>query len=92
MINHGTRGGYYAHLRQEEARPITCQPCLDAINEYVKAYRAKNGMARNRVLDGIRRKAMATLRDKHREEYDSLVRQYQADAEIEALELEKSLL
>lgn len=81
MINHGTRGGYYAHLRQEEERPVQCEPCRNAINEYVKKYREKNGMSRNRELDRIRREAMATLRDKYRAEYEALVEQGQRELE-----------
>lgn len=79
MINHGTRGGYYAHRRLDDP---PCQPCKDAINEYVKEYRSKNGLKRNRERDAIRRKALADLRDKYRDEYETLVEAYT----IEALE------
>lgn len=77
MINHGTRGGYYAH-RRTGSQP--CEACRAAINEYVREYRAKNGLARNREREGIRRKALAALRDAHREEYERLVMQFEADA------------
>lgn len=71
MINHGTRGGYYAHRRFSE-RP--CEACRAAINEYVQEYRAKKGLGRNREREKIRRKAMAELRKRHRAEYEELVR------------------
>ena len=77
MINHGTRGGYYAHRRTSEP---PCDACRAAINEYVREYRAKNGLARNREREGIRRKALAVLRDRHREEYDRLVEEITIDA------------
>lgn len=77
MINHGTRGGYYAHRRLNDP---PCEACREAINEYVREYRAKNGLARNRERDKIRRKALAALREAHRAEYDRLVEQYEADS------------
>lgn len=77
VINHGTRGGYYAHRRLSDP---PCDDCRAAINEYVKEYRAKNGLTRNREREKIRRKALAALRDNHREEYDRLVEQIEADA------------
>jgi cytidine deaminase len=76
MINHGTRGGYYAHRRQSEP---PCDDCRAAINEYVREYRAKHGLARNREREKIRRRALAALRDNHRAEYDRLVGQIEAD-------------
>ena len=66
-IDHGTRGGYYAHRRRGE-RP--CQKCRDAINEYVKEYRERNGVSRNRALENARRAAMNEVRDNHRAEYE----------------------
>lgn len=69
-INHGTRSGYYAHRRQGST---PCAECREAINEYVRAYRRKNGTNRNREGDRIRRKAVNILRDKYREEYEQLV-------------------
>lgn len=82
MINHGTRGGYYAHRRLGKGDPERepCDPCREAINEYVREYRAKNGLARNREREKIRRKALAALRDAHRAEYERLVEQFEADA------------
>lgn len=77
MINHGTRGGYYAHRRLGEP---PCDDCRAAINEYVREYREKNGLARNREREKIRRKALAALRDKYRPEYERLVEQFEADA------------
>ena len=77
MINHGTRGGYYAHRRQSEP---PCDECRAAINEYIREYRARKGMARNREREKIRRKALAALRQKYRKEYERLVEQYEADA------------
>lgn len=76
MINHGTRGGYYAHRRISDE---PCDECRAAINEYVREYRAKNGLARNREREKIRRKALAVLRDNHRKEYDRLVERIEAD-------------
>lgn len=81
MINHGTRGGYYAHRRQSEP---PCDDCRAAINEYIREYRAKNGLARNRGREKIRRMALAALRDAHRDEYERLVEQFTADS-IESL-------
>lgn len=77
MINHGTRGGYYAHRRTSEP---PCDACRAAINEYVWEYRAKNGLARNREREKIRRQALAALRDRYRAEYDRLVEQIEADS------------
>lgn len=77
MINHGTRGGYYAHRRLNEP---PCDECRAAINEYVREYRAKHGLARNREREKVRRKALAALRDAHRAEYERLVEQFEADA------------
>lgn len=76
MINHGTRGGYYAHRRISDE---PCEACRAAINEYVREYRAKNGLARNREREKIRRKALAVLRNAHRKEYNRLVEQIEAD-------------
>lgn len=76
MINHGTRGGYYAHRRINDP---PCDACRAAINEYVKEYRARNGLARNREREKIRRRALAALRDAHRVEYERLVEQFEAD-------------
>lgn len=77
MINHGTRGGYYAHRRLSDP---PCDACRDAINEYNREYRNRNGLARNRESEKIRRKALAALRDRHREEYDALVDEFRAEA------------
>lgn len=76
MINHGTRGGYYAERRLKKP---TCAKCRAAINEYLKEYRAKNGLARNREREKIRRKALALLRDAHRDEYEMLVEQVEIE-------------
>lgn len=77
MINHGTRGGYYAHRRLSDP---PCDECRAAINEYVKEYRAKNGLARNREREKIRRQALAALRDKYRDEYEALVAEFEVKA------------
>ncbi len=77
VINHGTRGGYYAHRRQSEP---PCDDCRKAINEYIREYRAKNGLARNREREKIRRRALAALRDAHRDEYERLVDEFTADS------------
>lgn len=77
MINHGTRGGYYAHRRLSDP---PCDECRAAINEYVKEYRSKNGLSRNREREKIRRKALAALRDAHRAEYEELVEQFEAES------------
>lgn len=77
MINHGTRGGYYAHRRLSEP---PCDDCRAAINEYIKEYRKRTGLSRNRTNEKIRRKALAVLRDRHREEYDELVEEFKAEA------------
>lgn len=77
MINHGTRGGYYAHRRLNDP---PCDECRAAINEYVKEYRKKNGLSRNREREKIRRKALAALRDAHREEYEMLVDRFEAES------------
>ena len=68
-IIHGTRGGYYTHRRRGE-RP--CQECRDAINEYVKEYRERNGISRNRALENARRAAVNEVRDNHRDEYEEI--------------------
>lgn len=70
MINHGTRGGYYAHRR---LKITPCDACREAINEYVQDYRARTGRDRDRTKDKIRRKALAILRDIHRLEYEEIV-------------------
>lgn len=69
MINHGTRGGYYAHRRLSKP---SCAACRAAINEYVREYRKRNGLERNREREQIRRKALAALRDTHRDEYEMM--------------------
>ena len=76
MINHGTRGGYYAHRRMGDP---PCDECREAINDYVREYRAKNGMARNRAGEKIRRRALAVLRDRHRGEYEDLLDELRAE-------------
>lgn len=76
MINHGTRGGYYAHRRLNDQ---PCEECRAAINEYVREYRQKNGMSRSREREAIRRKALALLRDKYRTEYEALVKTVEED-------------
>lgn len=76
MINHGSRGGYYAHRRLGQ-KP--CDECRAAINDYVKEYREKNGLTRNRAGEKIRRQALAVLRDRHREEYEELVEELKVD-------------
>lgn len=78
-INHGTRGGYYAHRRHGDT---PCKDCRAAINEYVREYRQKNGLTRNREMEKIRRRALAALRDRHREEYEDLVAQEVLVSEI----------
>ena len=77
MINHGTRGGYYAHRRLSDP---PCDECRAAINEYVKEYREKNGLSRNREREKIRRRALAALRDNHREEYEALVEKFETNS------------
>lgn len=76
MINHGTRGGYYAHRRIDEP---PCDDCRAAINEYVKEYRSRKGLSRNRAGERIRRRAMAILRDRHRKEYEKLIEELRAE-------------
>lgn len=76
MINHGTTGGYYAHRRLKE-RP--CESCRAAISEYSRKYREKNGPARDREADKVRRLALAQLRDLYRQEYEALVEQIRAE-------------
>lgn len=88
MINHGTRGGYYAHRRLHDP---PCDDCRAAINEYVREYRAKNGLARNREREKIRRQALAVLRDRHRKEYEDLVQELEIEF-IRDREDEASLL
>jgi ribosome-binding protein aMBF1 (putative translation factor) len=78
MINHGTRSGYYAHRRLSEP---PCDACRTAINEYIREYRAKNGLSRNRIGEKIRRKALIVLRERHREEYDKLLGELRAEEE-----------
>lgn len=79
MINHGTRGGYYAHRRRKE-RP--CKECRAAINEYVKEYRQRKGLVRNRELDKARREALARLRERHRDEYEALLIEVREEMEV----------
>lgn len=84
MINHGTSGGYYAHLRLSEP---ACESCRNAVNKYLREYRASNKGDRIRTRDQIRRKALARLRDRHRDEYEALI----DEVEIQVLgELEAS--
>lgn len=79
-INHGTRGGYYAHRR---VGSTPCEACREAINGYVKEYREKNGTDRNKLRETARRKALAVLREKYRKEYDKLVEDFTAELEAE---------
>ena len=76
IINHGTRGGYYAHRRIQDP---PCEECREAINEYVREYRDKNGLARNRQNERIRRRALSELREAHREEYQEIVDRIRAE-------------
>lgn len=73
MINHGTRGGYYAHRRLSDP---PCDKCRAAINEYVKEYRKKNGVNRNRKREKARAKALSALRDAHPNEYQTLMKKF----------------
>lgn len=75
-IEHGTRGGYYAHRRLSEP---ACDECRAAINEYMREYREKKGLGWSRERESIRRKALARLRDRHREEYERLVAEVAAE-------------
>ena len=77
MINHGTRGGYYAHRRLSDP---PCDDCRAAINEYVKEYREKHGLSRNREREKIRRQALAALREKYRDEYEALVERFETNS------------
>lgn len=72
VINHGTTAGYYAHRRLSES---ACDACKEAVNEYLRKYRASKKGGRVRVRDQIRRRALALLRDRHREEYEDLLRE-----------------
>ena len=78
MINHGTRSGYYAHRRLSEP---PCDDCRAAINEYIREYRAKTGLARNRAGEKLRRRALAALRDRHRQEYEDILRELETEQE-----------
>jgi cytidine deaminase len=82
MINHGTRSGYYAHRRRSEP---PCDACREAINEYLREYRARTKENRSRNREKIRRRALSALRDAHREEYERLVEQFEADELEEAI-------
>jgi cytidine deaminase len=75
-INHGTRGGYYAHRRLKDT---PCEACRAAINEYVKEYRQRKGLARNLESERIRRRALVILRERYRSEYDELVAELRAE-------------
>jgi len=76
VINHGTRSGYYAHRRLSEP---PCDACRAAINEYIRDYRSRTGLTRNRAGEKIRRKALAALRDRHRDEYEELLEEFRAE-------------
>lgn len=76
MINHGTTSGYYAHRRLSED---ACDACKKAVNKYLRNYRASKGGDRVRTRDQIRRKALATLRDRHRKEYDELLEELEIE-------------
>lgn len=76
MINHGTRGGYYKHRRLSEE---PCESCREAINEYVRDYRSRPGNERDRTRERIRRRALAELRERHREEFDNIFTEIMAD-------------
>jgi hypothetical protein len=78
MINHGTRSGYYAHRRLSEP---PCDECREAINEYIRDYRSRTGLARNRAGERLRRRALAALRDRHREEYEEILYELRAEEE-----------
>lgn len=75
MINHGTRGGYYAHKRLSEP---PCDACRASINEYMQEYRTRpeNVSAerkRARSADKRRRMAFKILKDRHLEEYRQIL-------------------
>lgn len=72
-VNHGTRSGYYAHRRQG-TKP--CQECRNAINQYVREYRKKKDpKSRGREGEKRRRQAMSVLRDRHRSEYEQILKE-----------------
>ena len=43
----------------------------------MKEYREKNGLSRNREREKIRRRALAALRENHRDEYEALVAEFE---------------
>lgn len=79
-INHGTTKGYHAHRRLNQP---PCDACRDAINEYIRVYRAKTGN-RSRRPEKARRRALADLRDRHRDEYEQLIREHAIQLEQES--------
>jgi hypothetical protein len=78
MINHGTRSGYYAHRRMGDP---PCNDCREAINEYIREYRSRTGLSRNRAGEKMRRRALAALRERHREEYEDILDELRAEEE-----------
>lgn len=79
-INHGTSSGYHSHRRLNQE---PCDACREAINAYIRRYRATKGKDRTRTLDKIRRRALAKLRDNHREEYEQLIEECRVEFEVE---------
>lgn len=78
MINHGTRSGYYAHRRLGQP---PCDECRVAINEYIREYRSRTGLARNREGEKLRRRALSALRDRHRKEYEDILDELRMEEE-----------
>lgn len=78
LINHGTTRGYYQHRRLSDE---PCDDCKDAINKYMAKYRRESGAVRSRERDKLRRRALAVLREKYRDEYEEILK----DLEIESL-------
>lgn len=68
----GTRGAYIRHVKRGE---VPCDPCRDAHRRYMSAYRDKRPEVRERDIDLLRVRRVATRRliELHRDEFDRLL-------------------
>jgi len=58
-----------------------CDDCRRAINEYIREYRSRTGLSRNRAGEKMRRRALAALRERHRKEYEDILDELRMEEE-----------
>lgn len=74
-MSHGTYAGYQRHIR---AGDTPCDECRTANTLYVRAWRARGGMASTRAASNARARALARLARMHPSDYRALYLQEKA--------------